>query len=281
MAAVLSDISAPPAATLRPAAPTPAAVGPTFHVSHLSKTYQTREGPVRALDDISLDIPQGGFVAIVGASGCGKSTLLKILAGLEAASEGTVLRDGRELSGPSREVGIAFQEHVLFPWLTVLQNVMLPAQLYGLPKEEGLQRARSLTAMAGLGGFEHRKPQDLSGGMKQRAALCRALLADPQVLLLDEPFGALDALTREELSLELLRLWEETRKTALLITHDINEAVMLSDTVVVMSPRPGRIVETITIDLPRPRGPHTELHPRFRELTHHIRGLIFARRSQA
>lgn len=257
---------------------TSARVQPTFKVSGVSKTYETPEGPVLALDNVSLDIHQGSFVSIVGASGCGKSTLLKILAGLEDVSEGAALRDGRELSGPSKDVGIAFQEHVLFPWLTVLENVMLPAELYRLPREESRERANSLLAMAGLNGFEQRKPHNLSGGMKQRAALCRALLADPQILLLDEPFGALDALTREELSLELLRIWEETRKTALLITHDINEAVMLSDVVVVMSPRPGRIVEIIEVNLPRPRGPHTELNPRFREMTHHIRELVFARR---
>jgi NitT/TauT family transport system ATP-binding protein len=150
-----------------------------------------------------------------------------------------------------------------------------------LPKQAASVRAHQLLATSGLAGFEGRKPADLSGGMKQRAALCRAQMTDPKVLLLDEPFGALDALTREELSLELLRTWEENRKTALLITHDINEAVMMSDTVVVMSPRPGRIVEIIPVDLPRPRGPETELLPEFHELTHHIRELIFSRRDKA
>ncbi|MEM5329262.1 ABC transporter ATP-binding protein [Paraburkholderia sp. JHI2823] len=248
-------------------------------MSHLSKIYDTDAGQVHALDDVSLDIPQGTFVTIVGASGCGKSSLLKILAGLELATDGIALRYDRELDGPSRDVGIAFQEHVLFPWLTVLENVMLPADIYQLPRQEANGRAQALLEMSGLKGFENRKPHNLSGGMKQRAALCRALLTDPEVLLLDEPFGALDALTREELSLELLRIWEATRKTALLITHDINEAVMLSDTIVVMSRRPGRIVEIIPVDLPRPRGPQSELHPRFREIAHHIRELIFARRS--
>ncbi|WP_342963540.1 ABC transporter ATP-binding protein [Paraburkholderia sp. JHI2823] len=261
-----------------PPAPSSSRV-PTFHVSHLSKIYDTDAGQVHALDDVSLDIPQGTFVTIVGASGCGKSSLLKILAGLELATDGIALRYDRELDGPSRDVGIAFQEHVLFPWLTVLENVMLPADIYQLPRQEANGRAQALLEMSGLKGFENRKPHNLSGGMKQRAALCRALLTDPEVLLLDEPFGALDALTREELSLELLRIWEATRKTALLITHDINEAVMLSDTIVVMSRRPGRIVEIIPVDLPRPRGPQSELHPRFREIAHHIRELIFARRS--
>jgi NitT/TauT family transport system ATP-binding protein len=185
------------------------------------------------------------------------------------------------MAGPSRDVGIAFQEHVLFPWLTILENVLLPAQIHGISRQESSARAHKLLSLSGLDDFKARKPADLSGGMKQRAALCRALMTDPKVLLLDEPFGALDALTREELSLELLRIWEENRKTALLITHDINEAVMLSDMVVVMSPRPGRILETILIDLPRPRGPETELLPRFHELTHHIRKLIFSRSGKA
>lgn len=248
----------------------------TFSVRGLQKHYETEHGSIHALDNIDLDLPTGSFTAIVGASGCGKSSLLKILSGLEEASAGMVLRGGEPITGPSRDVGIAFQEHVLFPWLTILENVMLPADVYGLAHQESMERAHSLLEMSGLSGFENRKPHNLSGGMKQRAALCRALLTDPKVLLLDEPFGALDALTREELSLELLRIWERTHKTALLITHDINEAVMLSDTVVVMSPRPGRIVEIVPIDLPRPRGPQTDLLPRYRELTHHIRELIFA-----
>ncbi|MDB5777369.1 MAG: transporter related protein [Herbaspirillum sp.] len=254
---------------------------PTFSVRNLGKIYRTKSGPIEALSDIHLDIPDGSFVSIVGASGCGKSTLLKILAGLEESSTGSALRDGQPMKGASRDVGIAFQDHVLFPWLTILENVLLPAEIHGLPPQASLARANELLALSGLSGFESRKPEDLSGGMKQRAALCRALMTDPKILLLDEPFGALDALTREELSLELLRIWEANRKTALLITHDINEAVMLSDTVVVMSPRPGRIVEIIPIDLPRPRGPETALLPLYHELTHHIRALIFSRKGKA
>lgn len=263
--------------TLSPVPPANAVMA----VRALRKTYRTRGGPIEAIGSIDLDIPAGSFVSIVGASGCGKSTLLKILAGLEEASAGQVFRDGVPLAGPSRQVGIVFQEHVLLPWLSVLDNVLLPAELYGLPRPAALRRARALLRMSGLEGFEDRRPGDLSGGMKQRAAICRALLPDPKILLLDEPFGALDALTREELSLELLRLWEETRKTALLITHDINEAVLLSDTVVVMSPRPGRIVDIVPVNLPRPRGADTELHPEFHALTHHIRKLIFAQRRAA
>ncbi|GGJ75968.1 ABC transporter ATP-binding protein [Alloalcanivorax dieselolei] len=245
---------------------------------NLSKIYRTRSGTIEALRDVSIDVPKGSFVSIVGASGCGKSTLLNVLAALESASDGHAFRNGKPLVAPSREVGIVFQEHVLLPWLTVLENVLLPAELYGLAKEDSEPRARALLKLSGLEGFEQRKPSDLSGGMKQRTAICRALLTDPQVLLMDEPFGALDALTREELSLELLTIWERDRKTALLITHDINEAVLLSDTVIVMSPRPGRVIETIDINLPRPRGPKTELEPEFRQLTHHIKSLIFSQR---
>ena len=254
---------------------------PIFHVSRVSKTYETASGTTLALTGIDLDIPPGSFVSIVGASGCGKSTLLKILAGLEDATEGVVLREGRELDGPSRDVSIGFQEHVLFPWLTIEQNVMLPTEIYGMPPEASRQRVQELLRMSGLADFAQRKPAELSGGMKMRAALCRALSTDPRVLLLDEPFGALDALTREELSLELLRMWEKARKTALLITHDIDEAVLLSDTVVVMSPRPGRIVEIIPIDLPRPRNEETAALPRFTQLTQHIRKLIFSPRKEA
>jgi NitT/TauT family transport system ATP-binding protein len=275
----LSEEPEPAAAqAAAPQGPNPA---PAFHVSRLSKTYETASGTTLALTGVDLDIPVGGFVSIVGASGCGKSTLLKILAGLEEASEGVVLREGRELDGPSREVSIGFQEHVLFPWLSIERNVMLPTEIQGLDPQASRERVQALLRMSGLSDFAKRKPAELSGGMKMRAALCRALATDPRVLLLDEPFGALDALTREELSLELLRLWERDRMTALLITHDIDEAVLLSDTVVVMSPRPGRIVDVIPIDLPRPRNEETASLPRFAQLTQRIRKLIFSPRQEA
>jgi NitT/TauT family transport system ATP-binding protein len=232
---------------------------------------------VHALGPLDLAVEQGSFVSVVGPSGCGKSTLLRIVAGLEEHTEGSVLRAGVPLEGPSRDVGIAFQDHVLFPWATVLDNVLLPADVFSLPKAPARERALQLLEMTGLRDFAHQKPHSLSGGMKQRAAFCRALLADPPLLLLDEPFGALDALTREELSLELSRLWGELGRTALLITHDIEEAILLGDRVVIMSPRPGRIRIDIPVDLPRPRDVTTPKHPRFIEIKQTVRELIFSR----
>lgn len=188
-----------------------------------------------------------------------------------------MLRGGKPLVGPSRETGIIFQEHVLFPWLSILENVLLPAEVYKLPKEPARKRALELLEMTGLQDFAAHRPHQLSGGMKQRAAFCRALISDPSLLLMDEPFGALDALTREELSLDLSTLWQDLGRTALLITHDIEEAILLGDRVLVISPRPGRIVADIRVDLPRPRSVHTAALPRFSELKHEIREIIFAR----
>lgn len=241
----------------------------------VSKTFGEGAQAVDALGPIDLVIEAGSFVAVVGPSGCGKSTLLRLLAGLDLQSAGHIARGGVPLDGPSRDVGIVFQEHVLFPWATVLDNVLLPADVLGLPREPARARALHLLELTGLSDFAGKRPQQLSGGMKQRAALCRALLADPQILLLDEPFGALDALTREELSLFLSRNWDELGRTALLITHDIEEAVLLADRVLVMSPRPGRIRADIAVDLPRPRTIETPRDPRFVEIKQQIRELIF------
>jgi NitT/TauT family transport system ATP-binding protein len=216
-------------------------------------------------------------VSVIGPSGCGKSTLLRLMAGLEQATEGQLRRYGNPLDGPSSDVGIVFQDHVLFPWASVLENVLLPADVLGLPKGPARERALWLLELTGLKDFAEKKPHMLSGGMKQRAAFCRALLADPQLLLLDEPFGALDALTREELSLELSRLWQDLGRTALLITHDIDEAILLGDRVIVMSNRPGRIRLDMPVDLPRPRDVNTEKHPRFVEITQMARQLLFSR----
>lgn len=251
---------------------------PVIDFKGVTKRYQDKSGrDVHALGPVDLTIKPGEFVSVVGPSGCGKSTLLRVIAGLEGASAGELKRYGLPLQDPSYEVGIIFQEHVLFPWASVLQNVMLPADILHLPKDTAEKRAWQLLEMTGLKDFAHHRPQMLSGGMKQRAAFCRAMLADPRFLLLDEPFGALDALTREELSLELSRLWGELGRTAFMITHDIEEAILLGDRVLVMSARPGRIVADITVDLPRPRSVETATLPRFQEIKQQIRELIFAR----
>jgi len=231
---------------------------------------------VDALGPVTFDLAEGAFVAVVGPSGCGKSTLLRLIAGLDAPSAGTIRRDGVPITGPSRDVGIVFQDHVLLPWLTVLDNVLLPAELYELPKDAAGARARQLLRSVGLAGFEAHKLAQLSGGTRQRAALCRALMAEPSIMLFDEPFGALDALTRERLSLDLAALWGESGRTALLITHDIAEAVLLADEVIVLTPRPGRIRERVAVDLPRPRTAATRRDPRYVEIAEHIRDLIFA-----
>jgi NitT/TauT family transport system ATP-binding protein len=251
---------------------------PVIELDGVTKAYATADrAVVHALGPIDLRIEPGSFVAVVGPSGCGKSTLLRLVAGLEPPGEGTMRRYGSPLDGPSHEVGIVFQEHVLFPWATVLENVLLPADILALPKAAARERALRLLDMTGLKDFAHSRPQMLSGGMKQRAAFCRALLADPRLLLLDEPFGALDALTREELSLELSRLWQDLGRTALLITHDIEEAILLGDRILIMSERPGRIRADIAVDLPRPRNADTPKLPRFQEIKQTVRDIIFNR----
>jgi NitT/TauT family transport system ATP-binding protein len=250
----------------------------TIELIDVTKVFGSGAEMVWALGPIAFAVETGSFVSVVGPSGCGKSTLLRLMAGLEAPTSGRMLRYGETLDGPSRDVGIVFQDHVLFPWDSVIDNVMLPADILGLPKAPARERALWLLEMTGLKDFADHKPHMLSGGMRQRAAFCRALLADPQMLLLDEPFGALDALTREELSLELSRLWQDLGRTALLITHDIEEAILLGDRVIVMSNRPGRIRLDLPVDLPRPRDVNTEKHPRFLEITQTVRDLLFSRK---
>jgi NitT/TauT family transport system ATP-binding protein len=246
-----------------------------IHISGLRKTYATRSGAtVVALMGIDLDVEKNEFVSVVGPSGCGKTTLLEIVAGLNQASAGTVLLDGSPVTGPRPEIGVVFQTPVLLPWRTVLQNALLPAEVQGLEPAASHQRAIDLLKLVGLEGFENKYPDELSGGMQQRAAITRALVYGPSVLLMDEPFGALDALTREQMNVELLRIWSDTAKTVLFITHSIPEAVLLSDRVVIMSPRPGRIVEIVPIDLPRPRELRTMGEPRFAELADHIRSRL-------
>jgi NitT/TauT family transport system ATP-binding protein len=223
-------------------------------VRRLTKLYGGGANPVVALDDIDFGIREGEFVAVVGPSGCGKSTLLKILAGLLPFSRGEASLRGTAIRGPRRDIGVVFQAPVLFPWRTVLSNVLLPADVQRLGRDGARRLALDLLGMVGLGGFEHRYPWELSGGMQQRVAIARALVHDPAILLMDEPFGALDAMTREAMNLELQRIWMERQKTVLFITHSIGEAVFLADRVLVMTPRPGRILDTLDIDLPRPRG---------------------------
>ena len=223
-------------------------------------TYRAESGPVEALRDITLEVGRGELVALVGPSGCGKSTLLRIIAGLRPATAGRVLVDRRPVTRPIAAVGMVFQAPVLLKWRAIVENVLLAAELSGLDPAAYRARAEELLALVGLGGFDDKLPRELSGGMQQRAALCRALLLDPPLLLMDEPFGALDAMTRGELGLELLRVWGEgsrTRKTVVFVTHSIPEAVFLADRVVVMTPRPGRVAETFPVGLPRPRTVET------------------------
>jgi NitT/TauT family transport system ATP-binding protein len=219
----------------------------------VGKSYDTRDGAVQACADVDLDIRQSEFVAIVGPSGCGKTTILKMVAGLVPHSAGTISVGGRTVDRPLTDVGIVFQESILLDWRDVLSNVMLQIDIRGLPRAPGEAVARALLQQTGLAGFENKKPYELSGGMRQRVSICRALVHDPPLLLMDEPFGALDALTREQIAMDIQRVWMDKRKTAVHITHSIPEAVLLADRVVVMGPRPGRIVEIIDIDLPRPR----------------------------
>jgi NitT/TauT family transport system ATP-binding protein len=228
-------------------------VQPVLEGRGIRHLYSGAQGPLLALDGVSLAVGEGEFVAVVGPSGCGKSTLLRILGGLLPPSEGSVWLDGERLTSPRRQVAYVFQAVNLMPWRTVLQNVTLPLEVTGVSRAQAGQRAAGLLRLVGLTGFEGVHPRALSGGMAQRVALARALVAEPEVLLLDEPFGSLDALNREQMNLELLRIWRARRVTAVMVTHDLREAVFLADRVLVMSPRPGQIEREVVVDLPRPR----------------------------
>ncbi|HEY1370901.1 MAG TPA: ABC transporter ATP-binding protein [Candidatus Binatia bacterium] len=228
-------------------------MAPLIAVEEVDKTFESGPHGVRALDGISFDIEEGSFVSLVGPSGCGKSTLLKIISGLIPPSRGTVRVGGQVVDGPLANVGMVFQAPVLLKWRTVAENVMLPVEFAGRHRAEYEDKARALLALVGLEDFYDEAPYRLSGGMQQRVSLCRALVTDPGILLMDEPFGALDAMTREELDMELLRIWGEKKMTVVFVTHNIQEAVLLSDTVVVMSARPGRVIERLPISLERPR----------------------------
>lgn len=247
---------------------------PAISINGVSKTYHTRDGELSAIDRIDVRIERGSFVAILGPSGCGKSTLLKMLAGLERISGGSIDLLGRQVLGPRRDVGIAFQSPVLFPWRTVLDNVLLPSEVQGSDRAAAHVAARELLRLVGLADFEKKYPWELSGGMQQRVAIARSLVNDPPVLLMDEPFGALDAMTRDQMNLELQRIWLKTRNTVVLITHSIPEAVFLADRVLVMSGRPGRIIDDIKIDSPRPRSMELLGSPEFGAHVTRIRKLF-------
>jgi NitT/TauT family transport system ATP-binding protein len=245
-----------------------------INIRGLSKRFGSEADSVLALKNINCTIERGNFVSVVGPSGCGKSTLLRIVAGLLPYSEGNVQMDGQPIVGTRRDVGVVFQNSILLPWRTVLQNVMLPAEVLGLDVKASRERAMMLLNMVGLAGFENKHPLQLSGGMQQRASIARALLHDPKILLMDEPFGALDAMTREQMNLELQRIWAESRKTVILITHSIPEAIFLGDVVFVMTPRPGSLERIIRIDLPRPRNMDMMSMPGFADAAHEIRELF-------
>ena len=249
---------------------------PYIRLRDVGKVYDTQDGPVEACADVNFDIRRSEFVAIVGPSGCGKTTILKMVAGLVPYSSGEITVGATRVDRPQTDVGIVFQESILLDWRDVLSNVMLQIDIRRMDRASHEPVARHLLRATGLEGFENKKPYELSGGMRQRVSICRALVHDPPLLLMDEPFGALDALTREQISMDIQRVWMEKRKTALHITHSIPEAVLLADRVVVMSPRPGRIVEIIDIDLPRPRR-LDKLPPRFNDYAGRIREIFKAK----
>jgi NitT/TauT family transport system ATP-binding protein len=237
----------------------------------VSLTYRSRTAEVHALDNVSLAATEREFVALLGPSGCGKSTLLKLIAGLIPQSSGVIRVNGQPISGPTPSIGIVFQSPLLMAWRTVLENVLLQIEIRDLRVADYRAAARDLIQLVGLDGFEDAHPHQLSGGMQQRVGLCRALIHDPDLLIMDEPFGALDAMTREQMNAELQRIWIERRKTVLFITHSISEAVYLADRVLVMSPRPGRLVGEIVVDLPRPRTVATTELPAFVHFTREVR----------
>ena len=247
---------------------------PLLKAEHLKLTFPNGNGGLEVLDEITFAVAREEFVAVLGPSGCGKSTLLRVLAGLLRPTEGRVCFDGQPLEGPQTRVGLVFQQANLMPWRTVLRNITLPLELRKVPWAEARRRAEELIALVGLQGFEDTLPRDLSGGMAQRVAIARALIHDPEVLLLDEPFASLDALTRERMWEELLRIWQARRKTVIMVTHSVTEALLLADRVLVLSPRPARLRLDVRVDLPRPRSMNLRYTPEFARLDRRLRSAI-------
>ena len=247
-----------------------------IEIENVSKHFVSRDRDrVVALTNVSMSIRRNEFVCLVGPSGCGKSTLLRLVGGLLPMSQGRIVIDGTPVAEPRAETGIVFQSPTLLPWASVLDNVLFPLKMMKRITRQSPARAKSLLKLVGLEGFEGKYPRELSGGMQMRAGICRALVHDPDILLMDEPFSSLDALTREELTLELMRIWHEQPKTVLFVTHSITESVMLADRVVVLSARPGRIAEIVPVDVPRPRQFGMEALDEFQRAASRIRALIF------
>lgn len=253
--------------------------GNTEHVKvkidNVKKIYNGRNGEMIALNGVSLDIYDNEFICVIGPSGCGKSTLLNIIAGLHEATSGTVYVDGNEVTGPGPERGVVFQQYALFPWLTVRKNVEFGLKLKGIKGSEANEIANKYLEMVDLQDFANSYPKELSGGMKQRVAIARAYAVNPQVLLMDEPFGALDAQTRTQLQSELLKTWENDKKTCFFITHDVDEAIILATRVVIMSARPGRVKEVVDINIPRPRTQETKMTKEFLDLKNYIWSRVY------
>ncbi|WP_406689922.1 ABC transporter ATP-binding protein [Saccharopolyspora sp. ID03-671] len=252
-----------------------APVNAKIAVDGVTKTFDLGSEPLVALDDVSLEIADNEFVTVVGPSGCGKSTLLNVLAGLEAPSAGRALVDGVPVSGPGPDRGVIFQQYALFPWLTVRGNVEFGLKIAGVPKAERRSRAEHFIDVVGLADFADVLPKALSGGMRQRCAIARAYAVNPEILLMDEPFGALDALTRVKLQDQLLSAWDRERRTVLFITHDVDEAVYLADRVVVMASRPGRIHDVVEVDLPHPRTEEVRLSAEFTALRNRVWNSVY------
>lgn len=255
---------------------TAAGTMPAVSLDRVSLTYVTASGTIPAVQNLSLDIERGSFVSILGPSGCGKSTLIKMVAGLLAPSSGAAKLNGETVTGPRKDVGMVFQQPTLLPWKSVLDNVKVPLRARGLDAKACDLRARQMLELVKLAGFEKNYPFELSGGMQQRVGIARALIHDPPVVVMDEPFAALDALTREQMSLELQRLWEHSQKTVIFVTHSIHEAAFLSDRVIVLSARPAKVVKDIRIDLPRPRNVETLADSAFTELCNELRSELYA-----